>query len=212
MNNRQALLISGGLMALALVYAAILYPHLPDPMPIHWNVRGEIDGWWPKWQAVLLFPGTMGIELLLLQTLPLIPIPGSSVKSFRPTYDYIMVLVTAMLGYFHVVLLQAALRPEMALIPALLGGSYLFFAAIGNVLGKLRPNRWAGVRTPWTMASEEVWVGTHRFTARLWTAGGLIGAAALWLGIPWTFTTALFVPLVLLPILYSFVLYRQLGE
>lgn len=211
MNNRQTWLISGGLLALVLMYTAVLYPHLPDPMPIHWNIRGEIDGWWPKWQAVLFCPGIMIVEFFLLQALPLLPVQGGSVESFRPTYNYIVTLVVGIMGYIHVVLLQAALKPGLDLVPLVLSGVYLFFAALGNVMGKLRPNRWAGVRTPWTMASEEVWVGTHRFTARLWTAGGLFAAVALWLGLPWGLATTLFVPMVLLPILYSFVLYRRLG-
>lgn len=212
MNTRQAVMISLGLIALALLYSGVLYPHLPDPMPIHWNGRGEIDGWCPKWQGVLMMPGTMLLLLILLQVLPLLPLQNSSVEAFRPTYNYIMLICIAMTGYIHAVMLWAALHQEMDFLRVLMGGMYLFFAALGNVMGKLRPNRWAGVRTPWTMASEEVWVGTHRFAARLWTACGLIGAAAAWLGAPWRLTIGLLLPMLLLPVPYSYILYKQLGN
>lgn len=211
MTTRQATLLSIGLIALALIYSGALYPHLPDPMPIHWNGRGEIDGWCPKWQGVLMLPGIMAITLLLLLALPLLPIQNSSVEAFRPTYNFITVIVIGMDGYIHGVILWAAMKQGLDLPRVLLGGLCLFFAALGNVMGKLRPNRWAGVRTPWTMASEAVWVGTHRFAARIWTAGGLIAATAIVVGVPPLVTLALLVPLLLLPIPYSYVLYRKLS-
>ena len=41
------------------------------------------------------------------------------------------------------------------------------FAALGNVLGKVKRNFYVGIRTPWTIASERVWISTHRLAARL---------------------------------------------
>ncbi|WP_148293726.1 SdpI family protein [Azospirillum sp. B4] len=55
-------------------------------------------------------------------------------------------------------------------------------AAIGNVLGKVRPNHLMGIRTPWAKADEWVWDRTHRFGGRLTVAGGLaLMALALFL-------------------------------
>ncbi|HMC92889.1 MAG TPA: SdpI family protein, partial [Allosphingosinicella sp.] len=36
------------------------------------------------------------------------------------------------------------------------------FVLIGNQLGKSRSMYLVGIRTPWTLASEEVWIRTHR--------------------------------------------------
>ncbi len=212
MNPRMARAISFGLIVLALIYSAVLYPHLPDPLPIHWNIRGEVDGWWPRWQGVLLIPALMLVILVLLQTLPKLPISKSSVEAFRATYDYISVIVIALIGYVHGTVLWAAVHPKMDLPRVLLAGVLLFLAAIGNVMGKLRPNRWAGVRTPWTLASEAVWVGTHRFAARIYVVGGVAGAAAVLLGAPWWAAMEIVIPLLLLPIPYSYLLYRRRGD
>src|SRR5262249_44821666 len=93
----------------------------------------------------------------------------------------------------------------------LIAGFFLFFALMGNVLGRVRRNFWMGVRTPWTLASETVWNQTHRLTAWLFVAGGLAGFVAVVAGAPvvWCFVGFL-VALVALPIGYSFALYKKL--
>jgi uncharacterized membrane protein len=39
--------------------------------------------------------------------------------------------------------------------------------------GELRPNWFVGIRTPWTLASDDVWRRTHRLAAVLMVGGGL---------------------------------------
>ncbi len=80
---------------------------------------------------------------------------------------------------------------------------------MGNVLGKVRRNFWVGVRTPWTLASDAVWNATHRVAARLYTAAGLVGALAVWLGAPLAVCFAAFLVVVILPGLYSLMLYKR---
>ena len=38
----------------------------------------------------------------------------------------------------------------------------LMFIVLGNYMGKVRKNFFIGIRTPWTLASDEVWNRTHR--------------------------------------------------
>ena len=44
-------------------------------------------------------------------------------------------------------------------------GLFLFFALMGNVMGKVRKNFFIGIRVPWTFASDRVWNDTHRMGA-----------------------------------------------
>ena len=37
------------------------------------------------------------------------------------------------------------------------------FVMLGLVMPRVRRNPWVGVRTPWTLASDENWARTHRF-------------------------------------------------
>ena len=41
-------------------------------------------------------------------------------------------------------------------------------------MGKIKPNWFMGIRTPWTLSSEEVWNKTHRFGGKIFIAGGFI--------------------------------------
>jgi uncharacterized membrane protein len=45
---------------------------------------------------------------------------------------------------------------------------------IGAVLGKIRPNWFVGIRTPWTMSSKQAWVKTHRLGGFMFIALGLL--------------------------------------
>ena len=56
-------------------------------------------------------------------------------------------------------------------------------------MGKVRRNFWVGIRTPWTLASEQVWYSTHRFAARTMVAGALLSLAATWMGLPLSFVS-----------------------
>jgi uncharacterized membrane protein len=211
MKTTRALAVGGLMIAAALLYTLILYPHLPDLIPIHWNWRGEVDGWADKRWAVLLMPGTMALMLGLLLLLPALSPGQLRIQPFRQTFNYIMILATALMGFIHVVMLQAALNPHMDMGRPLISGIFLFFALIGNVLGKIRRNAWAGIRTPWTLADDRVWASTHRLAGQLWVGMGIFGVLAVWIGIPPAICFTLLMVAVFVPVVYSYLLYKRLS-
>ena len=91
-----------------------------------------------------------------------------------------------------------------------MAGMFLFFALMGNQIGKVRKNFYIGVKVPWTLASDRVWNDTHRLAAWVWVAAGVIGfvliVAGVWIVIP---IVLLFVA-ALIPVVYSFVHYKAL--
>jgi uncharacterized membrane protein len=98
----------------------------------------------------------------------------------------------------------------IALTQMLMGGIFLFFALLGNVLGRVRRNFWMGVRTPWTLASEKVWNATHRLSAWLFLVVGLAGFVAILAGVHPFICLAVFLVVVFWPIFYSLWLYKRL--
>jgi uncharacterized membrane protein len=90
------------------------------------------------------------------------------------------------------------------------GGVCLLIALLGNVLGKVRRNFFVGIRTPWTIASEQVWNATHRFAAKTFFAGGLLGLLAVILRAPFWLPIAAILIAALGPAIYSLVFYKQL--
>ncbi len=192
-----------------------LYDRLPAEVPIHWNIRGEVDGTVPRDGALsylLLVPALMGGCVLLTLVLPWLSPRPFGVETFRATYDYVMALVVTMFAYVHAVALAAGLQLSFDFNRVLLGGMFLFLAALGNVLGKVQRNFWVGVRTPWTLASDAVWVRTHRLAAWLFVAGGLLGFAGITIGIHPVLCFIVFGVAALYPVLYSLILYKRLEK
>jgi len=92
----------------------------------------------------------------------------------------------------------------------LLGGLFLFFALLGNVLGRVRRNFWIGVRTPWTLASERVWNDTHRVAGKLFVLSGILGFVATMAGSPPLFAIILIGIAAITAVGYSLVDYKRL--
>ncbi len=194
------------------------YDDLPERVPVHWDINFNPDGWAPKSDALLAFflwPLGMAGLCLLTAVLPWLSPRRFQVDNFRGTYGYVMMLAVALLGYLHVATLWGAMQPAQSktiFMRFFLGGLCLFFALIGNVLGKVRRNFWMGVRTPWTLASDAVWNQTHRLAAWLFVAAGLVGFALVLVLPPAAAWVLLVVILTagLVPVLYSLVLYKRL--
>lgn len=210
MKTWHAVLAGLALGLASLGYALILYPHLPELIPIHWNIRGEVDGWAPKSWAIYLNPGIIAVLLLLLWGLPALSPRPFAVDTFRRTFNYVLVVTCGLMAHIHVVMLQAALHPRADSGRYLIGGLFLFFALLGNVLGKVRRNLWMGIRTPWTLASDVVWDRTHRLAAWMLTGAGVLGFFLTLLSVSPAFCLALLFVALLAPVFYSLLLYKQL--
>jgi uncharacterized membrane protein len=192
---------------------AFKFDDLPDKIPTHWDINFEPDKFSPKEDIVgslLLMPLVMAGFVWLTVILPWLSPKPFAVDRFRDTYGYLMFLVTALFGYLHVTILLGSLGvPQFGRI--MLAGILFFFALIGNQLGRTRRNFWMGVRTPWTLADENVWNRTHRLAGWLFVGYGLLGAVLVlagWVPALWVFVALIAV--VLVPVVYSLVIYKQL--
>ena len=183
---------------------------LAERVPIHWNIRGAPDATAARLPALFLTPACMAGFIALTMLLPWLSPRSFTVDEFRPTYEFTMSLIVVLLGYVHAIMLVAALRAEFDSGRWLVGGLFLFFAVLGNVMGKLRRNFWAGVRTPWTLASPRVWYRTHRLAGYLFVAAGLIGFVAVVLGVNLIAAFVLILLAALVPVFYSLWLYKHL--
>src|SRR5262249_31360760 len=145
------------------------------------------DGWADKHVAIYLMPGTMALLIGMLVALPWLSPRNFAIEPFRDTFNYLMLLCIALMGFIHVVMLQAALHPEMDSGRMLVSGFFLFFAFMGSRLGQVRRNLWIGIRTPWTLASDAVWDATHCLAGWLLVGTGILGSLGVWLGMPVAF-------------------------
>jgi len=203
--------LAGILLAVvALAASVVLYPHLPSQVAIHWNIHGNVDGYGDKSYAAFLVPGLMAILLILFRLLPWLSPRHFEIETTRPTYLYVMVVLLALFAYLHALILLASLARPMDVSRSLVGGFFLFFALVGNVLGKIPRNFYVGVRTPWTIADARVWHATHRLAAKLFVAAGALGFLAV-LVTGWITTAfVLLMAAILAPVVYSLFYYKRL--
>lgn len=189
--------------------SAILYPQLPARVPIHWDIQGRIDGYGAKEWAAFLTPALMVGTFALLASLPWASPKQFRIDSFRSTYDFVVALTMGLFAYIHALTLWAALGHPLDFGRAMMGGMFLFFILIGNVLGKVQRNFWVGIRVPWTLASERVWNETHRMGAWVFVACGVLGLVLVAAGFTLS-SLALLGVAAIAPIVYSFVIWKRL--
>jgi uncharacterized membrane protein len=199
------LLVLAGFAVVGLQYAG-----LPDPMPTHWNAAGQVNGWMPKFWGAFLFPIMMAALWLVFLALPRISPRGFEMEPFWPAWGVFKVTIQALLLFMGILVLRAAKAGGELSQTALFASLGVLFVVMGNLLGKVTRNFFVGIRTPWTLASEEVWYRTHRLAGKLFVAAGLFVVAAALLGQRvWPIVTAVGLA-GLVPVIYSYVIYRKL--
>jgi uncharacterized membrane protein len=197
-------------------YLGALRPDLlPEKVPIHWNAEGKADGFVARdhiLPSFLIVPGIMAGFVLLWLLLPWLSPKQFSIDRFRNTYNFLMALVGILFAYIHAITLAASAQLPIDMTKAMLGGMFLFLALIGNLLGKVQRNFFVGIRTPWTLADETVWIRTHRVGSWVLTAGSLIGFVAVMCGVPFWWCMGGLLAIALFPVFYSLILYKRLEK
>jgi immunity protein, SdpI family len=170
---RNKWLASAMILAM-LLFGLAIYGRLPAQVPSHWDLYGQVNNTMGRLWAVLLLPAiTAGLWLLML-ALPRIDPRRASYAEFAGTYWLFLNALTLFLAVLYVATLGTALGWLIA-VPQIIGaGVGLLFMVLGNELGRVKPNWFVGIRTPWTLSDPEVWRRTHRVGGRLFFAAGLL--------------------------------------
>jgi len=203
-----------GLVLLPFIYLAYLWNSLPEKVPIHWNYKGEIDDWGTKYSLIgIVFMLTVFTYVLML-VIPKID-PKKRIELMGGKYYQIkFVLVTFMsvlaLFIIHSSKSQTLSSPSMVFV--LIG---LLFMTLGNYFKVIKQNYFLGIKTPWTLESEEVWKLTHILAGKLWTVGGLL-MIIFSLVIPEEINFYFFIGITaiisIVPIVYSYLKFKELKK
>ena len=212
MSTKLTSIISIALIAIAIIAGAALWNQLPDQMASHWNANDQVNGTMPKFWGVFMMPLiTLGMLALFL-VVPNIDPLKANIAQFRETFNIFIILIIAFMLYVHGLTLAWSLgftnfKMSLALLP-LMG---ILFIGIGFVLRKAKRNFFIGIRTPWTLSSDNVWDKTHQLGSILFMVSGALaiiggmfgGMTAFWF---------MFTPLIgstLFLVIYSYIVYRD---
>jgi uncharacterized membrane protein len=161
------------LIAADVAFVLMVYDQLPARVAVHFGLNGP-NGWSGREQAAWLLPAIAAGSWLLLRALPLIDPRRENYAKFQSAYDTLVLALVAVLVVVHVALLGFALgwpvRVEQV-VPIAIG---MLFVVIGTLLPKSRATWFFGIRTPWTLSSDEVWERTHRVAGITMVIAGLL--------------------------------------
>ena len=88
--------------------------------------------------------------------------------------------------------------------------TFLIVPVIMSMMAGVTENFFLGIRTPWTLASDEVWSQTHRLGGRVFVLIGFFMFVNAFFRFPESWLFGSIVVLALVPVIYSYVLYRKI--
>ncbi|AXG10541.1 SdpI family protein [Haloplanus rubicundus] len=211
MNSRHRFLIATVFVVISGAVSALAAPELPTRMATHWNAAGQPDGTMPKAAALAFLPAMTAVLLVVFALVPRIDPLRENIAAFRPVYDWFVVVFTAFMAVIHGGVIAFNLGYEFDFTLLVLAAVSGLFYYVGVVLEHAERNWFVGIRTPWTLSSEEVWDRTHRLGSHLFKLTALVALVGLFFGEYAIYF--LVVPALLtagITVVYSYYLYEQL--
>ncbi len=205
-KNWVILTVTSIIILLPVLAGVILWDQLPEQIPSHWNMAGEIDSYSSKAFAVFAQP-------LIMLAIQWAAVFATNADPKRQNHQgKVLHLVFWLIPVLNIVLsavtYTAAMGKEVkveVISPILVG---LIFVVTGNYLPKCKQNYTIGIKIPWTLNSEINWNKTHRLAGWLWVICGLAIMLAGFFGLLWIVVAALPI-MVLVPLVYSYILSRK---
>ena len=174
--NKWILLIA----ILSFVGVLLVYPLLPEEIPGHWNFAGEVDRYDSKSSVFITGLLPLGIYLLMV-FLPKIDPKRASYLKHEKAYTIAQGVIVIMLVYIQWIAIAAGLGYNVDTGLAVRLAIGIMFILLGNYMSQIRHNYFFGIKTPWTLANEEVWKKTHRVGGYGFVIAGIITILSIFL-------------------------------
>ena len=202
------------LIGIPFIYAAYLYPSLPEIIPTHFNIKGEADGFGGK-DSIYLGPSIMGMAslftyLFLTYIKKIDPKRSEQMEDglFQKFGFFTVLFLTAL----SMVILYATTHQSISIEKLLFPLMGLAFAGMGLYIAKLKQNYFAGFKLPWTLDNVDNWNATHKIAGKVWLYGGIIQFFA---GLAFSSVASFviffiaMVVMVLVPTIYSYRMFKN---
>lgn len=189
-----------GLMGLSILGTIFVYPSLPEQVAIHWNIHGEVDRMGPKSMVLLLAMLPLGLYAMLILS-PKIDPNRKAYEKFTKAYRRVMNVILLFLILVHWLTIMWSMGIEFPIDQVVKIGLSILILVIGNYLGQVRQNYTFGIKTPWTLASESVWIKTHRLCSYAFVLCGLVMLGSVL--IHGTVGTIVFLIALIVPVIFS---------
>ena len=207
---RKSEIVAMGIILFSFIVGIYLYPQMPERMASHWNAKGEVDGYMPKFWGLFLMPIVSMLIFLLFIVIPKIDPLKQNIEKFRKYYDGFVVLMIAYLFYIYLLTLLWNTGIRFSIVQLLVPAMGILFYYIGILVENAKRNWFIGIRTPWTLSSEKVWEKTHKIGGKLFKIAGIIAFIGIFFESYALFF--IFIPVILVAtytIIYSYFEYQK---
>ena len=160
-------------------YLAYIWTDLPQTLPMHYDIHGNVDRYGKKSELILLTSILSGLGYFLFLIIPNID-PKMKIKEMESKYNSIRLVTSVFLTFLTLFILYSSNSSSMnpKVLFAIVG---LFIAFLGNYFKTIKPNYFIGIRTPWTLENETVWKKTHLISGNIWFVSGILIAFSYFL-------------------------------
>ncbi len=199
------------IIALPFIYLAYIWNELPNKVPLHWNVKGEVDRYGSKLELIIIPIILPLLIYLILLVVPKID-PKNKLNKMGGKLQTMKLLMTTFMSILALFIIYTAKNQSFTnpnFIVLLIG---ILFIVLGNYFQTIKPNYFIGIRTPWTLENQTVWKETHKLGGKMWFVGGiLIVILSLILNQSVNFTIFMVITglITIIPVAYSYILYKK---
>jgi uncharacterized membrane protein len=157
-----------------LVLSWMIEPELPARIATHFDLYGNPNGYSSREFGARLLP-LVSIAIWVLMRFGMLAAPESwRARMVNAPMAAASFLMVAFLSGLHIAILNAALHGGIGLgreLVLLLGACWIGLALL---FPRVRRNPIFGVRTAWTLSSDENWARTHRVASYTFFVGGAV--------------------------------------
>lgn len=161
-----------------LVLSLVTYPMLPESIIIHWGAGGTPDGYSSKLVGFLLMQVVQVFVLGLYYVIPRID-PQETIKTSSGYFANTMNLLLAYFMFFNGLFIAQNLGYEFNMTLLIVPGVGILLFFLGHFMSQAERNWFYGIRTPWTLSSEEVWRSTHEKAGLVFKVCGVIAILSM---------------------------------
>jgi uncharacterized membrane protein len=203
------------LMLIPVIYLAVIWKQIPQTVPMHFDLKGNVDRYGTKHDLLILVLSLTALNALMYLIVSNIYKidPRKNAAQNKDRLKRIAYGVSLYLSAIWIMLIYEIAHNDVSMtMKFVFVAMGLLFALLGNNMYNIKPNYFAGLRLPWTLENEENWRKTHHLAGRLWFFGGLIFAVTAFFisnNLISYIAVSMVAILIIIPVFYSYNIYKN---
>jgi uncharacterized membrane protein len=156
------------------VAALLIYPYMPEKIASHWGINNEVNGYMGRFWGTFLVPMMMLGFSVLFMVISRIDPKKQNIEKFQIYFDLFIIMFLFFFVYIYSLTIFWNLGYVFNLVKFMSPAFAMLFYVMGVMIKHSESNWSIGIRTPWTLSSENVWRKTHELGGKLFKAVAFI--------------------------------------